>query len=257
MTTQLATDYQFTAKITGKGETPSGTPFLQFDWLLPGSKYPFQLLLGREPEVYAAWDVGRIAWVSIIQTGLKTGKDGRYSTDYFYNLSGIGDGDSADIAEQPVAPQPQGTPQRSQGSVSGAFPQVEGVVRGHVENIAVQLFLGLAGDITDITDDHLIYIRQLRDRVYHQLTSQPITPIGFCYEHSTARTQTKQGTWVHREGQDWCTPDGLVIGDEPKEQPAAVLAPPKPTRPEPAPAPEPPPDDPAEENPADQNELPF
>ena len=66
MTTAAAT-HDFTAKINGKGQTPSGVDFLQLNWMLPDSKFPCQLYLGRDPEVYDAWNVGDTTTVTIIR----------------------------------------------------------------------------------------------------------------------------------------------------------------------------------------------
>ena len=229
--TQLATECQFTAKINGKGVTPSGTPYLQFDWKLPGSQFPFQLLLGREPETYEAWNVGQLAWVSLVRGGLKTGKTGEYSTDYFWNLTSIGDGDESDIT--PPASIPSQSPPEP---ISGGLQPVEGVVRGHVENIAVNLFKQVFGDLDEIADGHLEFIRELRDRVYHQLTSKPITPPHYCYEHEKPRIQSKTGAWGHREEDGFCVEGvpGITV----------AVAPAQPTQPEP-----PPPEEPEEEFP--------
>ena len=57
----IQTEYMFTAKITGKAETPNGTPYLQFAWRLPDAQYDLQLLLGRERDVYKAWNPGQVA----------------------------------------------------------------------------------------------------------------------------------------------------------------------------------------------------
>lgn len=216
---QLATDYQFTAKITGKGETPGGTPYLQFDWKLPGSQYPFQLLLGREPEIYDAWNVGSIAWVSIAQGGVKTGKSGQYATDYFYNLSSIGDGDSADVAP-PTAQhsdrQPrQGTPANPTTDYQAPPPVTDVQTRIEIGMAFNAAYTLLAGDHSREEPVSPSDIRQLRDCLYHEVIRVPIAPPHYCYEHQKPRIQGKTGAWGHREEDGFCMEGepGITVPD--------------------------------------------
>ena len=83
----LATEYSFTAPVVSRGMRGSNAT-LEFDWKLPGSKYNF-ILYERDPEKVDDWNAGDLADVTIAQGNLKDGKDGRYATDYFYDLVSI------------------------------------------------------------------------------------------------------------------------------------------------------------------------
>ena len=86
------------------------------------------------------------------------------------------------------------------------FPQPDGVIRGHVENIAVRLWIAEGGDEPfTTTDNALAAIRQLRDRVYHQLTNMPIAPEHWCYKHETPHHGNEAGVYGHKkENGLWC-----------------------------------------------------
>lgn len=222
--TAIQTEYQFTAKITGKAETPGGTPYLQFDWKLPGDQYAFQLLLGQEKDVYEAWNPGQIATVVVGQGPLKTGKNGAYARDYHWNVESISGGERVDTMPEPdheptpgqsiAAQANQPAPERPLTEAPGhptvyapssnLVPPVEGVVRGHVENIAVRLYLNIY-QLDGVSEIDFGDIRQLRDRVYHQLTNQPIQPLGYCYRCEVACVESRTGKYGHQlpDG-TWC-----------------------------------------------------
>ena len=85
-------------------------------------------------------------------------------------------------------------------------PPVEGVVKGHVENIAVRLYIAAVG-FDNINIHNLEEIRQLRDRVYHQLTNLPIEPEHFCYTHNEVRAANESGRYAHKQEDvkgGWC-----------------------------------------------------
>mgnify|MGYP001608999901 CR=1 FL=1 len=85
--TTLAKEYSFTAPVVSRGMRGSNAT-LEFDWKLPGSKYNL-ILYERDPEKVDDWNAGDLADVTIAQGNLKDGKDGRYATDYFYDLVSI------------------------------------------------------------------------------------------------------------------------------------------------------------------------
>ena len=84
MTTDLAKEYTFVARITSKGQQGSSWK-LEFDWKLPGSKFPF-ILYGRDPKDIERWHDGDCPEVTMTRGLLKGGKTGQYASDYFYDL---------------------------------------------------------------------------------------------------------------------------------------------------------------------------
>ena len=85
--TTLATEYRFTAAINSKGKQGNGWK-VEFNYQLPGSKYPF-VLYGQNFDDIEGWNVGDEPEVVIARGKLKADKDGKYSTDYFYDLVSI------------------------------------------------------------------------------------------------------------------------------------------------------------------------
>ena len=76
---------------------------------------------------------------------------------------------------------------------------VEGVVRGHYENLAAQSLL--ANGIPSWTPHDL---RQRRDELYHELHDTPIMPLGYCYDHDQPCQQGKTGKYGHKIEDGWC-----------------------------------------------------
>mgnify|MGYP005815602127 CR=1 FL=1 len=79
------------------------------------------------------------------------------------------------------------------------WPDVRGEVRGHVENLAMSLYIAHVGDGNRIVNmwSHHDHIRILRDTLYHQITNKPIAPEHYCYHHEEVRWQSSTGLWGH------------------------------------------------------------
>ena len=220
--TTLAQDYQFTAPITGKGKQGNGWK-LEFDWNLPGSKFPF-VLYGQSFDDIEGWDVGDRPNVHVARGSLKAGKEGRYSTDYFYDLVSIDN----EAISQPRANAPgpsaallrsgKGIPQESPETP----PQEPETFQDHVQyriqlgmafNAAVSLIgvaMPIVGGIEE--DQNLDYwrlrrIRYLRDRLLKEVILVPVAPPHWCYRHDVQNIKsTKTGVWGHLlEGRSPCT----------------------------------------------------
>ena len=91
MTTAIRDSYQFNATVQSKGKQRNSDGWtLTLDWKLPGSKFDL-VLYGKEWEEVGLVNVGDRASFDIARGGLKADKDGKYASDYFWNLAGIGD----------------------------------------------------------------------------------------------------------------------------------------------------------------------
>lgn len=101
--TAEATQQVFIATIKGIGEQGAGWK-MEFDWKLPGSKFPF-VLYGRDSLDIEGWAIGDRAEVTITQGNLKADKTGRYASDYFYDLVSL-ESVSADVSPRPKTPPP-------------------------------------------------------------------------------------------------------------------------------------------------------
>ena len=89
MTTAIESQYHFTAEVKSKGKQQNRDGWaMVVDWKLPGSKFDLTLY-GQDWETVQGFEVGETAIITINQGNLKANKDGRYSTDYFWDMVSI------------------------------------------------------------------------------------------------------------------------------------------------------------------------
>ena len=148
MTTDLPLEYTFIAKITSKGKQGSSWK-LEFDWQLPGSRFPF-VLYGRDPEDIKNWRDGDCPEVSITRGLLKGGKTGQYASDYFYDLVSMTEGGEVSgslIAALQGTREAESPPGRdAPRSVSGAGQDWRDPTRASIERqVALKAAVELAG----------------------------------------------------------------------------------------------------------------
>ena len=221
--TTLPLEYQFTAPITSKGRQGNGWK-LEFDWNLPGSKFPF-VLYGQSFDDIEGWDVGDRPNVHVARGSLKSGKEGRYSTDYFYDLVSI---DNEAISQPRAdAPAPSATALRSGKGIPHERPETPPEEPGSFQaNIQYRIQLGMAFnaavsltagtmpedqndafDLATLDQWRLQRIRYLRDRLFNEVILVPVAPPHWCYRHDIQNVQsTKTQVWGHvLEGRPPCT----------------------------------------------------
>ena len=126
-----------------------------------------------------------------------------------------GGGWSADIPDSPVQPhvsrnpphqqyqQPQQAPAPQQPAPVNvnATPRVEGVVQGHVEKLAVDLY-NAQRDISQPINYQAI--REIRDAFFHQVKEKPIMSEHYCYDHEEPRREDSKQRWFHNTGDNFC-----------------------------------------------------
>ena len=115
---------------------------------------------------------------------------------------------------------------------------VEGIVRGHVENLAIQLYIGIEGvSMSSVDEVDLFKIRRFRDKVLHELTLMPVKSarwwkFHYCEQHQIELFQSpRSGRWLHRMEGGYGAEHGNLCDfipnparePEPKPEPAAVL----------------------------------
>lgn len=213
----LSETYTFTATITSKGKQGSNWK-LEFDWQLPGSRFPF-VLYGREPTDIEGWNPGDTVLVSIAQGNLKSGKTGQYSTDFFYDMVSIEEPqakepvaakkaiEATDDAGRRVPPwdksnQASATPKRNPEEPP-PVPQALGACQNHAMAF-------IESGIMPIPEgrDPINYLWELRDMVYRGVNKKPYQPQPFCYQHETDLIKSaKSGAWGH------VLPDGTACVD--------------------------------------------
>ena len=199
MTTQ-ATEYTFVAGINSKGRQGRNWK-IEFDWKLPGSKFPF-VLYGREDTDIEGWDVGDTPQVTVAQGHLKSGKNGQYASDYFYDLVSM-EAHWLEVPDSPAPGQVVGTRSRDseEPEAQWSAPPVDDIQsrieKGMAFNAAVAL-LAQKHPVVLKVDTLVASLRQLRDTLLHHVIEVPVAPVHFCYEHETQRVQSpKTGAWGH------------------------------------------------------------
>ena len=198
MTTAIESQYHFTAEVKSKGKQQNRDGWaMVVDWKLPGSQYDLTLY---GPDWDTVQDVvidekgqGPTCIFTIQQGNLKknkdgTIKDGKYSTDYFWDMIGIeqtwiaGDGERVASDEAP----PVQAPPKPNPAALGACHNhaVDFVIRG----------------ILPIPEGRELFgwVRELRDRFYREINQAPVMPLHYCYQHDQERRQGPDGGWGHK-----------------------------------------------------------
>jgi hypothetical protein len=200
----------WTTRVTGKGPNQKGTGWvLTFQTFLPGATYETKIY-PRDPAILVYPDVdgapakvkhsktepdGSIAYsetnqvevgdvvaVQLHRDTFKVNKldgspnDPNWAPAYFWELLSIvpstGQVDAGAAAPPPAVgtPPPAGTPP--------AF-QVEGVVKGHCENIIAQLAVAKLLPNIEADDGGISWdkFRQYRDLYYHYVSNMPVEPL--------------------------------------------------------------------------------
>ena len=219
MTTEVLTSVpeylNWTTRVFSKGPTRSGKGWdLCFATPLPGSTYETHVY-PRDPAIMIYPDIdgapavvkhsktepdGTVTnWESnVVETGdvvaiqlhrdtfKATKQDGspsdpNYATSYFWELTSIVPSDGQVEAGAPTPPRPPaaGTPPTGHPAPTPPAFQVEGVVKGHCENIIAQLAVakllpGIEADDGGIDWD---LFRTYRDLYYHNVSNVPIEPL--------------------------------------------------------------------------------
>ena len=206
MTTAIESQYHFTAEVKSKGKQQNRDGWaMVVDWKLPGSRYDLTLY-GQDWEAIEAHDVGDTVIITIQQGNLKANKDGRYSTDYFWDMVSIeptwiaGDGervasDEAPPVQAPPKPRPYPAPPARTPASNMEVPPNPAAL-GACHNHAVDFIV--AGVLPVPEGRGLVgWIRELRDRFYRDINQAPVAPLHYCYPHDQERRQGPTGGWGH------------------------------------------------------------
>ena len=219
MTTEVLTSVpeylNWTTRVAGKGPNQKNTGWvLTLQTPLPGSNYPTNLY-PRDPAILVYLDVDGVqaavkhsrvepdgtttAWESnVVEVGdvvavqlhrdtFKANKldgspnDPNWATSYFWELLSIVPSSGQVEAGAPTPPRTPtgGTPATGHPAPTPPAFQVEGVVKGHCENIIAQLAVakllpGIEADDGGIDWD---LFRTYRDLYFHNVSNVPIEPL--------------------------------------------------------------------------------
>jgi hypothetical protein len=204
----------WTTRVTGKGPNQKNTGWvLQFQTPLPGSTYPTNIY-PRDPAIMiypdvdgaqalvkhsktepdgsiTNWEsnvaeVGDVVAVQLHRDTFKATKgdgspnDPNWATSYFWSLLSIVPSSGQVDASAPPPARTPPPPQNVQATPAGTPPamEVQGVVKGHCENIIAQLAIAklLPGIEEEDGGINWDMFRQYRDVYFHTVTNVPIPP---------------------------------------------------------------------------------
>ena len=211
MTTAIESQYHFTAEVKTKVKQQNRDGWaMTVDWKLPGSKFDLTLY-GQDWEtvrdvVIDEKGQGPLCIFTINQGNLKGNKDGRYSTDYFWDMVSIEQTWIAEDGERVAsdeAPPVQAPPKHTGNPAPPArtpAPNMESppnpAALGACHNHAVDF---IVRGIIPVPEGRELFgwVRELRDRFYREINQAPVMPLHYCYEHDQERRQSKTGNWGH------------------------------------------------------------
>jgi hypothetical protein len=227
MTTVIESQYHFTAEVKSKGKQQGRDGWaMVVDWKLPGSQFDLTLY-GQDWETVGDVVIdekgqGPLCIFTIQQGNLKknkdgTIKDGRYSTDYWWDIVSIeptwiaGDGekvasDEAPPVQAPPPPKPNPAPpartqwppehpgpvDRIEQPPAPPNPAALGACHNHAVDFIVR-------GVLPIPEGRELFgwVRELRDRFYREINQAPVMPLHYCYQHDQERRQGPDGGWGH------------------------------------------------------------
>jgi len=164
-------------------------------WKLPGSRYHL-VLYGQDWETVEGFEVGQTATITIQQGNLKANKEGKYSSDFFWDMESIEAGnEEVQAPPKPTPPDPRPSePPRTQPSDQ---PPPNPAALGACHNHAVDF---ITSGILRLPEGRELvgWVRELRDRFYRDINQAPLMPLHYCYEHDEERRQGKNGGWGHQ-----------------------------------------------------------
>ena len=205
----------WTTRVSGKGPNQKNTGWvLTLQTPLPGSNYPTNLY-PRDPAILVYLDVDGVqaavkhsrvepdgtttAWESnVVEVGdvvavqlhrdtFKANKldgspnDPNWATSYFWELLSIVPSSGQVDAGSPTPPRPPAAGNPGTGHPPPTPPafQVEGVVKGHCENIIAQLAVAKLLPGLEAEDGGIDWglFRQYRDLYYHNVSNVPVEPL--------------------------------------------------------------------------------
>ena len=205
----------WTTRVSGKGPNQKNTGWvLTLQTPLPGSNYPTNLY-PRDPAIMiypdadgapaavkhsktepdgtvTNWEsnvveVGDVVAVQLHRDTFKANKqdgspnDPNWATSYFWELLSIVPSSGQVEAGAPTPPRPPaaGTPATGHPAPTPPAFQVEGVVKGHCENIVAQLAIAklLPGIMAEDGGIDWDLFRQYRDQYFHSVSNVPVEPL--------------------------------------------------------------------------------
>jgi hypothetical protein len=175
--------------------------------------------------------VGQNLVLDLVADQVKDGKpqDDKY-WNYFCQAVGRHEATAQDVQPAQAVQTPDQLPAPTEPAIPGfhplPFPDCAGEIQGHLEKLAVELYIGTEDvegkDYTEIIHE----IRLLRDQIFHDLKSHQPAPLHYCYEHEKSRGKSrKTGAWGHPNTDgSWCIEgEGTTAAPAPDLSPDAFL----------------------------------
>jgi len=210
VTSQVQDEYIFTSRVKSLGEQQNNDGWrLELEWKLPGSKYPLYLY-GQDWEDVKGLGAGSTAQIHISKGKLKNDKDGRYSSDYFWDMTYIETGEDSTPDYQPAPPSSRtGPPEPQRVGLTRPDDVHTRIDIGMAFNAAYTLIAGMPDELLQ-GETLVTTVRQLRDLLYREVIQKGIAPEGYCYLHEEGcRMSQQSGKWGHQMVNGWCI-DGVL-----------------------------------------------
>ena len=204
-------------------ENPRFGPQRSFTAEVPWTKYPytfkFPAALPIEPNKDDhVWCRVKRENIKVDQT-TKIAKPGDTAFDFWWGITAYNI-EAPEPGQEVIMGAPAGNtnPQPATGTTTYSTAQVfgntatvnsdsievRGDIQGHLEKLAVDLYIGVMGISLSDNLDQINYqhIRMIRDRLYHNVKDELIRPLYYCYEHGEARyiADWDTGLWIHALG---------------------------------------------------------
>ena len=172
--------------------------------------------------------VGKNVTLDLLSDQVKDGKpeDEKY-WNYYCTVTGRHNASPQQVTAAPQASQPETSEPEIPGFNPSPFPECAGEIQGHLEKLAVELYVGTEDFGDKDYDEIILDIRRLRDQLFHGLKTYPPAPLHYCYRHERSRDRSKKsGMWGHptTDG-SWCLEGGTPTPDpKPDLSPEGFLA---------------------------------
>lgn len=191
--TTLQEHYIFTASIKARGENRQGSGWtLTPNWKLPSSLFEL-VLYGKDWGDIEGWAVGDMGTFTVNRGNLRANREGKYNTDYYWDLVSIERPDSTSPAEEPPSsdePKPQAT--RTVPDIP-PNPAALGACQNHAVDFIVAGMIPVP-EGRELTS----FIWEIRDRFYRNINQKTLAPLHFCYSHGAERIQSpRTHIWGH------------------------------------------------------------
>lgn len=186
------------------------------------TKYSFNLQDTSTGELHwYSWFNAPLSVVSEIRTGQThtftyITKPNKQSVEHPYRNIQAHLGKTTDDAPDPSQNSSQGDPDNVPAANQPdaniiSDPRQTNIHIGMATNIAASWIVPYLDPALPPGPTDIKLLRELRDQIYHGVTSVNVAPLHYCYTHEEYRKQTPEGGWVHHMDEGGFCPENAEI----------------------------------------------